>query len=387
MRLKDVKKVELEITSNCNAACPGCARTQNLDLITIDTVTLADIMRLFPDEESIADKNFKFCGVLGDPIINKDCLDIVRYLVVNRGHCQLSTNAGLRDASFWTELGLLSKLTGRVDINFCIDGHRETNHIYRINTDWDIIERNIEAYARAGNDQVWLKDHSNGQALGTWVYIVFDHNERELEIAQEHAKRLGFQFATRTGMRNSLHNWISDLKRKDKKTKEVKKETTVITTTGGKEHSKKALVQALDEFISIANRKKKSTPPPGVIMMMTEDEAYEARKQEVIDSIKCKMIHEDEIFIASNMTLWPCCFLWDNAFKNKENINEKLGIFEDGWNDLRKHSIDEIMAHPWFEKILGDSWDPDHPLHFNRCVRTCAYNKAYQNEFNYKDKA
>jgi molybdenum cofactor biosynthesis enzyme MoaA len=373
MKLKDVKKVELEITSNCNAACPGCARTQNLDLITIDTVTLADIMKMFPDEESVADKNFKFCGVLGDPIINKECLDIVTYLVAHGGHCQLSTNAGLRDAEFWASLGSLSLHTGRVDINFCIDGHRETNHIYRINTDWDVIERNIEAYSAAGNKQ----------ALGTWVYIVFDHNEGEVEIAQAHAERLGFTFATRTGMRNSLHNWVSDLKKKDKKTREVSEQHTVITTTGNKEHSKKELVQALDQFISVANKKKKT--PPNVMMMLTDDD-YDKKKQEVIDSIKCKMIHEDEIFIASNMTLWPCCFLWDNAFKNKENINEKLGIFEEGWNDLRKHSIDEIMAHPWFSKILGDSWDPDHPLHFSRCIRTCAYNKAYQNEFNYKDK-
>lgn len=371
MTLKNVKKIELEITSNCNAACPGCARTQNLDLITVDTVTLDDIMNMFPEEEMMRDKNFKFCGVLGDPIINKDCLGIVQYLVANGGHCQLSTNAGLRDTEFWTELGKLSKLTGMVDINFCIDGHKETNHIYRINVDWNMIDRNIEAYSTAGG-------------MGTWIYIVFDHNEHELEIAQKHAERLGYGFATRTGMRNSLHTWISDLKKRDKRTKEVTKETKVITTTGDKEHSKKALVEALDEFISIANKKKK-TAPPGVMMMISEDD-YDTKKQEIISSIKCKMVHEDEIFIASNMTLWPCCFLWDSAFKNKENINEKLGIFEEGWNDLRKHSIDEIMAHPWFTKILGDSWDPDHPLHFARCVRTCAYNKAYQNEFNYKDK-
>mgnify|MGYP006266443465 CR=1 FL=1 len=371
MNLTDIKKVELEITSNCNAACPGCMRTQNLDLITIDTITLEDIMMMFPSEDMIIDKNFKFCGVLGDPIINKDCLDIVRYLVANGGFCQLSTNAGLRDTNFWNELGLLSKHTGRVDINFCIDGHKETNHIYRINVDWDNVERNIETYSQAGG-------------MGTWIYIVFDHNERELPIAEAHAKRLGLQFGIRTGMRNSLNTWISELNKKDKKTKEIVKQTTVITTTGDKEHSKKALIQALDEFISVANKKAKKEPPPGVMMMMTEQDSYEAKKIEVINSIKCKMIHEDEIFIASNMTLWPCCFLWDSAFKNKENINERLGIFEEGWNDLRKHTIDEIMAHPWFSKILADSWDPDHPLHVNRCIRTCAYNKAYQNEIKIK---
>ena len=373
MKLDNVKKIELEITSNCNAACPGCARTQNLDLVEIDSVSIADIERLFPSEEYIRDKNFKFCGVLGDPIVNKDCLDIVRYLVANGGFCQLSTNASLRDADFWRELGSLSRYTGMVDINFCIDGHRETNHIYRVNTNFDIIERNLAAYTEG----------AEGSPMGTWIYIVFDHNEHELEIAEQHAKSLGLQFATRTGMRNSLHTWIADIKKRDEKTKKMTKEQTAITTTGDKEHSKKKIVEELDQFIKLSRTKKK-TPPPGVMMMMSEDDAYEVKKQQVISSIKCKMVHEDEIFIASNMTLWPCCFLWDSAFKNKENINEKLGIFDDGWNDLRKHSIEEIMSHPWFEKILVDSWDPDHPLHFDRCIRTCAYNKAYHNEIKIK---
>lgn len=375
MKLDNVKKIELEITSNCNAACPGCARTQNLDLVEIDSVSIEDIERLFPSEEYIRDKNFKFCGVLGDPIVNKDCLEIVRYLVANGGFCQLSTNASLRDVEFWRDLGCLSRYTGMVDINFCIDGHKETNHIYRVNTNFDIIERNLAAYAEG----------AEGTPMGTWIYIVFDHNEHELAIAEEHAKRLGLQFATRTGMRNSLHTWVADIKKRDEKTKKMTKEQTAITTTGDKEHSKKKIVEELDQFIKLSQLKKiKKTPPPGVIMMMSEDDAYELQKQQVIDSIKCKMVHEDEIFIASNMTLWPCCFLWDSAFKNKENINEKLGIFDEGWNDLRKHSIEEIMSHPWFEKILVDSWDPDHPLHFDRCIRTCAYNKAYQNEIKIK---
>jgi MoaA/NifB/PqqE/SkfB family radical SAM enzyme len=242
MILDNIKKIELEITSNCNAACPGCARTQNLDLISIDTITLEDIMQMFPDEQYIRDKNFKFCGVLGDPAMNKDCLEIVRYLVANGGFCQLSTNGGLRDTVFWEELGKLSLYTGLVDINFCIDGHRDTNHIYRINVDWDVLSKNIEAYSRGGD----------GKSLATWIYIVFDHNEHELPVAEEHAKRLGFQFATRTGMRNSLDTWIADLKKRDKRTREVKIETVKITTTGDKEHTKKELVADLDKFIEIS---------------------------------------------------------------------------------------------------------------------------------------
>jgi MoaA/NifB/PqqE/SkfB family radical SAM enzyme len=377
MNLKNIRKIELEITSNCNAGCPGCARTQWEGQFELASMTIDDIQRLFPSAEYIQDKNFKFCGVLGDPAINKDCLEMVKYLVANGATCQLSTNGGLAGAKFWEELGQLSADTGRVDVNFCIDGHKETNHIYRVNVDWKSVERNIEAYSRGGQ----------GRAQATWVYIVFDHNENELTTAEAHAERLGFIFATRTGMRNSLHDWQAELKKRNKETREVTVETKVITTTGAKEHSKKDIVLALDEFLKKANElKAKKTPPPGVIMMMTEEDAYQAQKEEIIKSIKCKLYHEDELFIASNMTLWPCCFLWDSSFRNKENINDKLGIFDSGWNDLRQHSIDEILAHPWFDEMLSASWDPDHPLHVNRCVRTCAYNKAYQNEFKYKDK-
>ena len=114
--------------------------------------------------------------------------------------------------------------------------------------------------------------------------------------------------------------------------------------------------------------------------------AIKDKKQEILNSITCKLVHEGEIFIASNQTMWPCCFLWDSMFKNKESIVEKLNEYSEGWNSLRNHSIDEVLAHPWFDHILAESWNPSHAKHFVRCIRTCAYNKAYQNEINYVDK-
>ena len=207
--------------------------------------------------------------------------------------------------------------------------------------------------------------YSEAQGQATWIYIVFDHNEYELEAAQDHATKLGFKFATRTGMRNSYHSWIAEIRKKDKT-----KEQVVITTTGTKEHSKKDLVKDLDKFISTYNK--------GMFMIPVVD-----KKQEILNSISCKLIHEGEIFISSNQTMWPCCFLWDSMFKNKENIVEKLNEYNEGWNSLRNHSIDEVLAHPWFDHILAESWNPNHDKHFVRCIRTCAYNKAYQNEITY----
>jgi hypothetical protein len=141
-----------------------------------------------------------------------------------------------------------------------------------------------------------------------------------------------------------------------------------ITTKGQKEHSKKKIVEELDNFIKDYQ----------------ENNIDEEKLKEVLGSIKCKYVHEGEIFIASDKTVWPCCFLWDSFFRNKDNIKETFADFSDDWNSLKNKSIDEILSHPWFKEILAESWDPRHGKHISRCIRTCAKNKAYHNEFDYK---
>jgi MoaA/NifB/PqqE/SkfB family radical SAM enzyme len=357
MNIDNIHKIELEITSNCNAACPGCSRTQYPDLLKIESLTLVDIKRLFPTERHIKNKQFKFCGVLGDPALNSECVDMVEYLTSHGGYCQLSTNGGIQPATWWHRLGQLSKSTGLVDINFCVDGHKETNHIYRVNTVFDTIARNMQAYADGGE----------GSAKAAWMYIVFDHNEHEQAAAEAHARELGFRFAIRTGMRNSLNSWTAQIKKRDAETKKLISKPQVITTTGVKEHSKKEVVENLITFIKEQNKDPLQT-------------------QEIISSIKCKLIHEGEIFIASNLTMWPCCFLWDSAFKDSsvDYINKKLAEYGGDWNSLTDKTIDEVLQHPWFDAILKDSWDPAHEKHLPRCIKTCAYNKAYQNEIKEK---
>lgn len=330
-------RVELEISSDCNAACPGCARTQNLDILQPQNLTLQQIQQWFPNPKGIM---FKLCGVLGDPIVNPECLEITQYLVSKGAFVQYSTNGGRNSAAWWTELGKLG-----VSVNFCVDG-TSTNHLYRVNTNFDVIKRNMKAYSDAG-----------GKA--TWIYIVFDHNEHEVDEAKQLADSFGFKFATRTGMRNSYHNWIAQVGKKNTK------QEVVITTTGSKEHSKKAVVQELDKFINSDNKTKEKT-------------------EEIISSIDCKFYHGKEIFIAANSTLWPCCFLWDSAFKNKEQIVDKYSSFPKDWNNLKMHSIDKILNTEYYQQVLKDSWDPNHNLHISRCIRTCAKNRAYHNEINFK---
>ena len=415
MNIDSIRKIELEITSDCNAACPGCARTQNPDILEIKSFTIDDLVRMFPDERYIKDKEFFLCGVLGDPAVNKDAVKMTRYLTDNGCKlCQWSTNGAYQRAEWWQELGEISKETGLVHVDFCIDGHEKTNHIYRVNTKWSILDRNIQAFSDAGGN-------------GYWIYIVFDHNENEVEKAREHAKKLGFKFATRTGMRNSLESpttknyheldlWknrykavfegkeepqdhvkhiskeekelarqddadvlqivldhhANEIRKRDpnnanawvaKLGKKNNKEKKVITTTGLKEHTQKEKVKKLNTFIA-------------------KEEKTVKEIKEILPTIKCKLIHEGEIFISAKQEMWPCCFLWDSAFKNKENIMEKLSEYQTGWNSLKVQGINEVLSHPWFDKVLGKSWNPGHEKHLPRCIRTCAYHKAYHNEIN-----
>lgn len=392
MNISDIKKVELEITSNCNAACPGCARTQRSDILEIHSFTVEDLISIFPKKEHIEGKTFKFCGVLGDPVINPDCFAMVKYLVDNGGWCQISTNAGLQTVEWWRKLGKLSAETKLVDVSFCIDGHRETNHIYRVNTKFDTIERNMQAYSNGGN----------GNASASWIYIIFDHNEHELEIAKEHALRLGFTFAIRTGMRNSYHDWVSIIKKRNQKTKKLEDNIQVITTTGAKEHAAKEEVFKIDEVIKKFNKIVLNQPEitkqpltkikiqenkdtasevlPTPVLETTQQKLAAEELRKITSTITCKYVHEGELFIASNLTLWPCCFLWDSWFANKDNIRLKFAKYDSDWNSLSKYSIAEILAHPWYEEILALSWDPTHSQHINRCVLTCSLKKAYQNK-------
>lgn len=352
--ISDLKKVELEITSNCNAACPGCARTDAAidGTLKVQDFSFADLKRIFPPN-SYQGVEFKFCGVLGDPAIHPEFAEMLEYLLLCGAVCSISTNGAVGTADMWRKIGqLCHDHEKRFHLHWCIDGHEQTNHIYRVNTKWKVLERNMNAFVETVGEYVYR---------AKWVFIVFDHNEHELEATREHAKRLGFNFATRTGMRNSFHQWTAKIKKKDHKQKKVVTTEKVITTTGKKEHSKVEQVKELDKFIAKENKTEKETV-------------------EVLQTIQCKYIHEGEIFIAANLTMWPCCFLSDWAAKGNDNINEKLAEYGTGWNSLKDKSITEIMQHPWYKKILGDSWNPTHPKHLKRCIRTCAYNKAYHNE-------
>lgn len=333
-KFNNIVWIEIELTSFCNAACPGCRRTFSKNKYDLLHLTLSDIKKFFPNKDYIENKHFRFSGVLGEPIVNPECLDITKYFLDNNGAVSYSTNGGAQSIKWWNEVGILSNSTKKLKVDFCVDGYEETNHIYRVNTNFKKINENMQAY-------------SNMKGNANWVYIVFEHNEHELELAKERAKELNFNFQIRTGMRNSMNEWTSKSV-KIKESKNYKHETQ----------------KEVKKLIKFAETKNKSVN----------------EKTKIIDTMKCRYIHDNEIFIASNKTLWPCCFFWDSAVVNKNNFLNTFIDYNSNWNNLENNNIEDILQHEYFSKILEQSWNPEHPLHVPRCIVTCGNNAAYQNK-------
>jgi sulfatase maturation enzyme AslB (radical SAM superfamily) len=120
------------------------------------------------------------CGNYGDPAAAPECIEIFKYFrqVNNSIRLCMHTNGGLRNTSWWRELGsVLSEFGDECYIG--IDGLKDTNHIYRVNTDFDKIMKNASAFIAAGG-----KAH--------WEFLVFEYNEHQVEEARRIASDMGF---------------------------------------------------------------------------------------------------------------------------------------------------------------------------------------------------
>jgi MoaA/NifB/PqqE/SkfB family radical SAM enzyme len=176
--------IEWEITTACNAACPQCPRNYygsytwpNLPVTQID---LAWVQQYLPESVWLTMRRIDFCGTYGDPIMNNNLINIIQWIKsVNPNiKIEVKTNGGIRSESWWQQLA--SVLTANDQVVFGIDGLADTNHLYRRNVDYSTVIKNASAFISAG-----------GRAF--WSYIVFKHNEHQVEDARRIASDLGFQ--------------------------------------------------------------------------------------------------------------------------------------------------------------------------------------------------
>ena len=181
---QDVKILHIEPTDACNAACPQCARETDVafDKNDLHHLTVDQIKNIVSEDTIHQLSKIYMCGNYGDPAAGKHTLEIYRYFRKINPSITLgmNTNGGLRNIRWWNDLGRLLN-TQKDYVVFSIDGLADTNHIYRINVDYQKVINNARSFIEAG-----------GRAH--WEMLVFEHNQHQVDQAQELAKKLGFKW-------------------------------------------------------------------------------------------------------------------------------------------------------------------------------------------------
>lgn len=178
-----IDEYQLEITSYCNAACPQCPRNENGQGINkrmpLCHLKRSVIDRVFTSELCRRLRQVFFCGSYGDPIMHPDFLDILKDFRAKNPTLWLyfHTNGGVHDPDYWSEVARIMGGYGQID--FGIDGLEDTLHLYRRHVKYSKVIENAQAFINAG-----------GRAQ--WNFIVFRHNEHQVEQVQQLGKQLGF---------------------------------------------------------------------------------------------------------------------------------------------------------------------------------------------------
>ena len=327
---RDIRKVHLELTQKCQAACPMCDR--NTDHGTVNPhltdaeLSLSDIQQIFPPELIAQLTEISLCGNFGDPIFATDMLEICQYFRLHNSNLWISinTNGGARQENWWAELAKVLGWKGRVI--FSIDGLEDTNHIYRQNVVWKNVEKSVKAFTSAG-----------GKAR--WDFIVFGHNEHQINDAKTMSISWGMDhFVTKKTAR-----FFSTSKNegKDKHIIENRKGNTVILTKPSEANQNSAL--------------------------KTETKLVEQHgsMKAFLDSaeIKCKVKDEGNIYITAEGHLMPCCWTAIRMYRWWHKVPKKEQIWKFIENsggistiDLRKISLEQALNNQLFNNI-EKSWN------------------------------
>lgn len=342
-KFSELKSVHLEISNNCQASCPMCARNirggPENPLMTSSDWSLSDFKHIMSEEVLNQIDGYYFCGNFGDPMMNNDVLDMIEYSInVNPNlNIRFHTNGGARKIEWWENLARI--LPKRHNVVFAIDGLEDTHHLYRIGTSYQSVIKNATAFIEAGG-------HAE------WCFIRFKHNEHQLEEAKHRAKELGFaQFTFKNSSRFLIEPQIQVINRKSENTHIIE--------------------PASDTPIKFIDKK--------II-----DSYKDYLKDTVVD---CQVLESKEIYIDAYKNMMPCCWIASIPYTYVESNHasevryEMLNQYHDMINklngkskiDAMKYSVKDMIESPAYQNIWKDYWGKDKLI---VCARSCGRGKA-----------
>jgi len=286
-----------------------------MSLVEIDLETF----KQWFSEEFIQQLDSLFmCGNLGDPIIAQDSLEIIRYLKTVNPNIRLSmhTNGSARSTQWWEALAV----TG-TRVVFGIDGLADTHSLYRINTDWNKIIENAEAFINAGG-------------YAEWHMLVFKHNEHQIEECRSMSEQLKF------------------------KTFQIK-HTTRFTDVK---------FPVLDDTGKTIYNLYPSTKTEEMLpQILTYARDLPMSQIDANCTINCKAVKWKQIYVAASGNVGPCCWMDFKEKLHKQNTRidymDKIGMFP----NLYEQSLADIFNSGYFDKI-SNTWDNE-PVF--ECAKQC----------------
>jgi len=265
----------------------------------------------FPKEVAATLEIASFSGNIGEPAMNKDLLNILKWFRKQNPNIFLEvyTNGSVQQPQWWQELGNIIGTNGNVI--FAIDGLKDTNHIYRVNVKWNKLMQNARAYISTG-------------ATSTWQFIPFKHNQHQAELAEQMSKDMGFsQFKIKISHRDLLN-----------------------------------------QPQNTNNAVEPSDDPRFAHQGQRLDFVRMDKTEEYLNSvnIKCYAIEERNLYISADGLVFPCCHTASIFLLSDDLLPEKYNWIKSVKNDFNKNEIslyrnklEDILSSKTFNRIK-ESW-------------------------------
>jgi|TARA_Y100000296_G_scaffold43194_1_gene49663 MoaA/NifB/PqqE/SkfB family radical SAM enzyme len=363
----DIKLLDIELSNNCNAACPMCARNIHGYSINprlqLNELSIDDFLNINFD---ILD-NIEFINIsgnYGDPLMCHDVVNIIHYLCeTTPAKICMHTNGGLRNAEIWKQLGKIDQL----EVRFGIDGLEDTNHLHRINVCWDLLMNNIKTYINAGGD-------------ATWVFLVFFHNQHQIDEARHLAKELKF---------NKFKTVISDRWRADNFPVFNKEGETSHNLFPGATNIKDYKQFEHRQNSSLDVNKAKNKNGYGYIRQRFDTYVEHNWRDFISDNeqpkLHCYANNDNRIYIDANGYVFPCNSLgyiygWANRYDYfASQILELLNSYSKEETNIKFNTLKNILNSNWF-KCIHNTWQSNtiSEGRLMMCSHTCGKQSAHK---------
>lgn len=334
IQYEKIQQVHLELSSRCNARCPDCPRNffgvNIVDHYPQCDLRLPEIKHIFKPDFLLQLTDILICGNYGDFVTARDAPEIVEYFFkINPDiRVTVSTNASARP-DIWSRLAKT-----KVEVKFRLDGLQDTHHLYRIDTDWNLIIANAKSFIQNGGNAVWSM-------------IVFDHNQHQIDQCRQLSQNLGFQRFELThedpGVRNRFPVFDRDYKLK--------------YVVGG--------YNSDTDFEYLRHH------------FFERDHWEDAEYSQPAQTIKCQAQgngRSHSIYIASNGEVYPCCWLGFYPQTNRTRLSNLQIQPMIKNNNALKHNLPTAIE--WFSAI-EQSWNIPtvQQGRIDACNNTCGCNR------------